>query len=497
MKFLKITLLAAALFFGSTFSYASNFADTYGFSANGISLGNAMTARVNDWSSVYYNIGGLGRTAHLKKTSAAPAADRVVKPVAVVQEKIDPKKKKGVKEVKKEVPVVVEQPKPVQQSDQHVYANEIAVTYMRTFPALNININRTDAAGNPLSTKAADVGDYGFAIIGLAVDLNLIYKMPSFISSARFGLGAGLNDDMSVAKLNDIDLWTHDFLRYGRECQKITAFSGIGMGFFDDLIGIGGGVNIGAGGEGNVLLGDVNMASTPQTPNGQSKMDLTAAPSIVAGMYISPGQLIPFLKDLDFGFSYRQESYMEIYPFKTSAMAMNNAVVMQMVVAIIDYYSPDIYTFGMAYSLFGFTLSADMEYHKWSAYKVNASNNILYQDLPKFDDIFVYRLGLEYQLFDWMSIMCGGYYQPSFISSQAASGVFNFLDNDKYVASGGIKFALPRMLGFGGPIDITLGYQYQSLVKKTVVKSAPTSYNPDYNYGGTDQTVIFGLVLKL
>ena len=40
----------------------SNFGDTYGFSARGIAMGNAITAGVNDWSSVFYNMAGLGRT---------------------------------------------------------------------------------------------------------------------------------------------------------------------------------------------------------------------------------------------------------------------------------------------------------------------------------------------------------------------------------------------------------------------------------------------------
>ena len=42
---------------------ANSSVDTYGLSPKGMSLGNAMTAHVNDWSSVYYNIAGLGRTS--------------------------------------------------------------------------------------------------------------------------------------------------------------------------------------------------------------------------------------------------------------------------------------------------------------------------------------------------------------------------------------------------------------------------------------------------
>jgi len=42
--------------------YASNFAESHGFSANGVAKGNAVVSTVNDWSSVWYNPAGLGKT---------------------------------------------------------------------------------------------------------------------------------------------------------------------------------------------------------------------------------------------------------------------------------------------------------------------------------------------------------------------------------------------------------------------------------------------------
>ena len=480
---IKITTIAATMLLGTVCAFASNFADTYGFSPQGIALGNAMTARVNDWSSVYYNMAGLGRTAHLK--SVAQTAD----------DSLSLKKKDGSAEP----------------SEQHAYVNDLAVCYFRTVPMLKIDIPKrfeTDNSGNPVRDKSGNIiyyptiGDeidsYGFTIMGLAVDLNYIYKMPSFISSARIGMGMGANDDLSAAKLNDIDVRTHNFLRYGREAQKAVIMAGAGFGFLNDLVGFGGGLNISFSGEGSVLLEGVNMDSKEQIPNGQSKMDLSISPSILAGMYVSPGQLFPVLKGLDFGASYRQESYMEIYPFKTSAMAMDNAVVMEMVVAIMDYYSPHILTCGVAYSIFGATVSFDAEYHMWSKYKLNASNNALYSNLPKFKDIFVFRVGGEYQLLSWVSLMGGFYYQPSFIPESAEKGVFNFLDNDKSVTSLGAKFGLPRMFGFGGPVEITVAYQFQYLMQNTVQKEQPTStMNPSYRYSGTNHSGLVGLVLKL
>jgi len=490
MKCIKKILFTAVLLMGGVSALASNFADTYGFSAQGIALGNAMTARVNDWSSVYYNIAGLGRTLPPEKKS-----------VPAVQEKEKEKEKgKGDKKNSKEDPKKKSKKNeviPASSAEQHFYVNDLAITYFRTIPQLDITIKRTDEEGNDLSTDGADIDSYGFTIVGLAVDLNLIYRMPKIISSARFGIGMALNDDLSAVKLNDVDLRTHNFVRYGREAQKAVVIAGAGLGFLNDMVGFGVGANISFCGEGTVLLENVNMESGTQVPDGQSKMDLSLSPSLVAGMYISPGRLFPIVEGLDLGVSYRQESYMEIYPFKTAALAMDNAVVMQMVVAILDYYSPHIITWGAAYTRWGVTVSADMEYHMWSRYKVNVANNEHYSDLPEFRDILVYRLGVEWQWMSWLSLMCGTYYQPSFVTDSASGGVFNFLDNDRYTGSAGVKTGLPRMFGFGGPVEITAAYQLQYLAEKSVTKEDPTTFNPDYKYGGTSHSLLIGIVLKL
>lgn len=491
MKLIKITLFTATLILGSVYAFASNFADTYGFSAQGVALGNAMTARVSDWSSVYYNMAGLGRTVNGATSSTKIKAD---KPETSKEKKQDKKK------IYKATVPGDGAVNPGDSDSEKAYLNELSITYFRTIPMLNIDISRSDSEGNPLSTNAADdIKSSGVIILGLAVDLNLIYKMPKFISSARIGLGMGLNDDMSAAKLNDVDLRTHNFLRYGREAQKAVIIGGLGFGFLNDLFGVGVGANVSFSGEGSVLLADVNMESVPQVPNAQSKMDLSASPAIVAGIYGSPGVFFPVVKGLEIGASYRQESYMEIYPFDTAALAMDNAVSMQMIVAIMDYYSPHIITCGAAYTRWGVTMSADVEYHMWSKYKVNASNNVKYNNLPDMEDIIVYRLGAEWQMMSWVSLMGGAYFQPSFIPDAASKGDVNFLDNDKYVGSLGAKFALPRMFGFGGPVEITVAYQIQYLAERTVTKDAAfkTTYNPDYKYNGINHSFLLGLMLKL
>lgn len=51
------------------------------------------------------------------------------------------------------------------------------------------------------------------------------YHLPGFVSSLRFGLAAGLLDDLAAVKINDVDPRTHNFLRYGREAQTAIIIS--------------------------------------------------------------------------------------------------------------------------------------------------------------------------------------------------------------------------------------------------------------------------------
>ncbi len=60
-KAIRIITVFAALLLALPL-FASNSAETFGFGTRGISMGNAMTATVDDWSSVWYNPAGLGKT---------------------------------------------------------------------------------------------------------------------------------------------------------------------------------------------------------------------------------------------------------------------------------------------------------------------------------------------------------------------------------------------------------------------------------------------------
>lgn len=463
---------------------ASNFADTYGYSATGIAMGNAIAPIVSDWSAVFYNIAGLGRTRNRKNPDAALSIKNTVLTLD------DKKAKKGLSEENAD-----------QSKSADELINQLAVSMFYTQPKFKIDIAREGVKGD-------EQLQFGMFIIGLALDINKIYTMPKFISSARFGLGLSSLADGYASRINDIDLKTHNFLRYGREAQKAVIIAGAGFGFFDDAFGIGFGANMNFKGEGKVLVTDVQVGPSEQTPESQSRTDLKAAPAAVVGMYVSPGKFIQFLQGLEIGAAYRQESYMELFPFQTSTTMLVGGMEMSMNMSIFENYTPHIFVFGVAYSRRGLTLTIAAEYQMWSKYKFSRTIEIVYADavarfgedyaLPKFKDIIIPRVGISYSLFSWMDIMAGYYYQPTFIPDDQMQGRLNLLDNNMHVGSFGFKFALPRMGGMGGPLDIIIAGQYQYLQEREVVKNNPDpTWNPNYSYGGQCFSAIVEMRMRL
>lgn len=144
---------AIVVFLVSTGALANSFADTYGFSAKGMALGNAVTATVDDWSSVFYNMAGLGKTRQLtfKKASAL-----------------------GTDEIEEQL------------------AHQISLNVMNTNPQFNLGgIKRFDKDGHLVSTPAAHGLEFTTIVLGLTVDLSKVVKLPDLNFIRSLGLGHG------------------------------------------------------------------------------------------------------------------------------------------------------------------------------------------------------------------------------------------------------------------------------------------------------------------
>ncbi|WP_167320872.1 OmpP1/FadL family transporter [Desulfosudis oleivorans] len=425
---------------------ATHFGDTFGFSPEGMALGNAMTAKVDDWSAVYYNIAGLGRSQHLVNGKS-----------------------------------------------------QLFLGYINNAPDLDIEIVRREAAtGDRLATNGDRDLDTGTIVIGGVLDIGTLVHLPEMVSSTRLGLAIGLNDDQSVVKINDLDPRTHNFMRYGRECQRMLITTGMGFGFLHDTFGVGLGVTSFFTGEGTALLERVELQTESQSPPGQAKMDLKMEQALVMGAYFSPGKLWRSLDTLELGVAYRAESQLDITPFRAIASTDLGGIPLNIKMALVDYYQPEMYSVGLAYSLNRLTLSADLEFQQWSGFEFSTPMQENYGgELKEFDDIFVPKLGLAYDFNPSLDLLFGYYYEPSFVPDEAVSGRMNFLDNDKHVVSLGCVYQLPKLSMVKGNSEFSIGYQYQHLMDRDVIKTAPTPENPHYSYGGSCHSLMLGVSINI
>ncbi len=488
--------------------FAGGFGDTYGFSAEGMARGNAMTAVVNDWSSVYYNVGGLGKTRNL--TGEAPAKEGEMT--------LKLRKSEGDAEAPK----------------KEIYPNQFAITVLATIPKLKLNIsrfNRTSGSNPqyyPEATKAAKMDPYGFILIGGVLDINNVIKLPDFISSCRLGIGMGMNWDFSLVKVNDIDPRTHNFIRYGREIQSASVMIGAGMGFLNDAFGGGVGINAAFGGKGKLYM-EAQLTGDPQIPIGQTNMDLSINPGAIAGIYLSPGKFIKAIDGLEIGASYRQETKLKIDPFDAAAGILGGAIGMNLMLAIFDYYTPHVITGGLGFTRAGASVSVDVNYELWSKSDFSKVMKFHYPKmLPKFANTLSYKFGFKYDTpLNWLAIMAGYAYVPTVLdkktgsmaairigttSTKYVSGVYNLLDNDKHNVSLGLKFTVPKMWRINGQIIICLAYQFQYLVPVSVKKDG-ISYNmttnslddvtqtyllnPSYKYSGMNHSFMVELGMRI
>ena len=265
-------LLFIATIVSIPISGSANFADTYGLSSAGMARGNALGATVSDWSSTYYNVSGLGRitATHSENRDSDTAS----------QMQLDLRNNKKSSNNGRN------------DNETPRYGDELAITYFHTIPNVTINA--------PISVKGDDDLGFGMITIGLVIDLNHIYTMPSFISTARLGIILSVSNDFNILEVNDLDPMRHSFMRYGKKADRSVILAGIGFGFFDDLFGIGIGINVLFGGSGYMAMRNVSAVTPdPQLPEQDIQLSLGARGSPTGGLYLNLGKITSILKGLN------------------------------------------------------------------------------------------------------------------------------------------------------------------------------------------------------
>ncbi|MCB1142533.1 MAG: outer membrane protein transport protein [Leptospiraceae bacterium] len=452
---------------------AGEFGDIYGAHPAAAAMGGAVVSTVNDSSSVYYNVAGLGKLSEGELIRARIEAKELEKQKALeeanlesstTEEAQDPQKKPGGykklwEDVKKNSFTYI----PAKRTT--TTPHELTFQYNFARPELN-----TSAPSNQDLVRVRD--DYGG--LGLTINLNSIYDLKRNI---KFGLNVLLPGTGNLLTINDVNPTVHRYLQRGVSNQKPTIMGGLGIELWKDRLFAGIGFTGSISGKGAILLKDVPVSRDRVIPNQQVILETKPFANPLFGLNFQYGKFSA-------GISYRREMALSVDSLPARAQTTLLGIQLDFDVAMYDLFSPRKWSYGMAYRpLEKILVSIQLDRELWSAFRQSRTKNS-YSEKVYFNDINIMRLGTEYSWRDWLKFRAGIARRPR--PTPTMYGQVNWMDFDSMGYTAGLSYVLlPGFLkDLKSPIILDFVAGYQKLHGEHVWKRIPTERNPSYSMGG-------------
>ena len=444
--------------------FPGDFGDIYGAHPAANGMGNAVTATVNNSSSVYYNVAGLGRLSEGEKIFAKIEKEKAEKEEKTNSTESEISENSENKGLLKRIT-----------QDSFKYIPSDRTTKTPSELALQFNLGRpqlsTNAPQNQDISRVRD--DYGG--LGMTINLNSIYD---FKRNFKFGLNLLLPGNGNLLTINDVNPTAHRYLQYGISNDKPTIMGGVGIELWKDRLFAGIGFNALIGGKGAILLKDVPISPDKVTPNQQVILETKPFVNPTYGLAFQYGKF-------QTGISYRREIALSVDDLPARAQTTLLGIQLDFDVAMYDHFSPRKLSFGIAYKpLEKLLLSAQVDKEMWSAFRLSRTKKT-YSEVTYFNDILVSRFGMEYSVNDWLKLRAGITKRPR--PTPTMSGTTNWMDFDRMIGTGGISIILypeKTLPNQKSPIILDLVGEYQKLTDDYVIKYVPTVRNPNYSMGG-------------
>lgn len=483
-------------------------AESFGLGPRMIGTSGAGVANVNDWTASFYNMAGVASPlsdraifGNQEKSEEAAVKIKLLKDDGSLQSKDQSNKDAVDKKLEQELLAL-----------ESKATHQMGMNYLfqATLPSLSPQSMGPETAKNVDLAKKNMV--YGALQMGLIFDTRSVINTPKNLP-IRVGLALSVPQS-AVATVNDTKVESYNFIRYGREAQRMLIIAGVGAQLIRDRLSIGFGANTFTGGRGKFEMRNVEIDPTgnTQVPNAETQMDLTPAIAPVVGV-----QYRHKIKNriLLAGASWRSEIMMQLDPLDANATTQLLQVALPLRLAILDFYSPHTFTLGFTYLHDeALKLSLDGELQLWNRFQVNSARAAYMQKageyFERFKNIILVRLGGETRpgryirkLSDVPLFLRAGFsFIPAFTPDQ--TGYSNFLDNNKVGYSLGASYFLNANKIVKVPVELIFGFQHQIMLTRTSAKTGDvtsslsyTSGNqPDYTYGGHVIVASLGALMK-
>ncbi len=484
----------------------STLANSYGFSAYGVGVSGARTASVADWTSVYFNVAGLANPFDLTSNSLlirlkeGEETERDTVEVGL-----------GYAHQLSFLSIIPDFSHLHSVADSRTFTSADAKqTFINDFKK-QINQNISEVFGS------SDFYQSGIIEIGLNLNLNGLIKMP-FDVPLTFGLALSVQNTLGLAGISQLQVDHYNFLKYGNAAESFSILAGMATQLWKDRLSVGIGASLSATGQGRIDLTDVAITPNQQYPNQTISLNLNLRVAPTVGIiYHQPIKT----KRLLIGFSFRGENYLNITPLRANASLLQTLIpTLQLLLTISQFYVPHTMILGFSSDVYsGLILSVDLDIQLWSRYNIPAYVNNFYSNfataeatranvsaneilsaysLPKFRDIYIPKLGIEYSPNHAVEISVPIWIRFGYAYEQAIVDVstnqVNYLDNEKHKFSTGLRVVIPENKIIKSHIEIDFGFQYHLAVNRTSNKvytswennslSDRSLPNPSYTFGG-------------
>ena len=286
--------------------------------------------------------------------------------------------------------------------------------------------------------------------------------------------------------------------RYGREMLAFESETSEEGQFFNYgrqplFLNLGGGMNVWRGVDVGLTAritlhanATLNTWTNLEGETSNESLSVEAKPVLrpIAGVNVHWGEtLCPdhdcWMDNLDTALAYKGYSNTRT---KVNANATIPGVIPQpgldLAVRTLDSFQPEVITAGAQYQFGRARVGVTAEFQRWSRLEREFQGDTIKNvaDL-EFRDIFIPRVGAEYQLNDMLSVSSGVAYEVSPLKSTRSADV-NYLDNDRIIVGlgGALEIANPPVLAF--PLRLDFGYQYHHLRDRDFIISG-TNRNGD------------------
>jgi len=330
----------------------------------------------------------------------------------------------------------------------------LGLSYLYTTPSLQV---RGATSSVPEDSDLC----FGAYIITLGLNINQIVNLPR---KASFAFGLSMMDDMTMVRLEDLEEQRYTYVQYGAPIERSAIYLGLGVEVLPEYLYLGVGAHAMIGGDvaANLTLDAQDLSTTQQvTPSEQEIwMEMKMKLNPTAGIIVHP------TKAIRVGLSYRDDIEVNLEPFQAD-LAVNigsHAAHINACTAIMSFWHPKSYQGGLSYQHGDLTLEVDVTYDRWSQFRLSSPREIR-RIAPSFDDVFSYRLGMEYRL-PRVTLWSGYQYAPSPVPDQ--SGESHYLDADRHIVSLGAGTTYKDPWGvLNKPLGLRLAIQDQFLRERT------------------------------